>query len=81
MRSHKLEWYIPETNTYLYDKDVEKFLKPKLQNSIRTFNSIVESIETVKEDLSTDSLVSKYLEYDEVLSIIYEVLEIYFKSH
>lgn len=80
MNKHKLEWYIPETNTYLYDEDVEKLLKPKLHNSLKVYDSIIELIKSSKEELKTDSLVSKYLEYEEVLSLIRDVLEEHFES-
>lgn len=80
MNKHKLEWYIPETNTYLYGEDVENLLKPKLHNSLKVYDSIIELIKSSKEELKTDSLVSKYLEYEEVLSLIRDVLEEHFES-
>lgn len=81
MKKHKLEWYIPETNTYIYDEDVIKLLTPKLDESIKTLSSIQELIDTSKEDLNYSLLTSKYLEYEELLSQIQTILECHFYNN
>ena len=80
MKKHKLEWYIPETNTYIYDDEVIKLLTPKLDESIKTLSSIQELIDTSKQDLNSSLLTSKYLEYEELLSQIQVILECHFNS-
>ena len=81
MKKHKLEWYIQETNTYIYDGEVIKLLTPKLDESIKTLSSIQELIDTSKQDLNSSSLTSKYLEYEELLSQIQVILECHFNNH
>ena len=81
MKKHKLKWYIPETNTYIYDDEVIKLLTPKLDESIKTLSSIQELIDTSKQNLNSSSLTSKYLEYEELLSQIQTILECHFNNH
>lgn len=81
MKKHKLEWYIPETNTYIYDDEVIKLLTPKLDESIKTLSSIQELIDTSNKDLNSSSLTSKYLEYEELLSQIQTILECHFNNN
>ena len=81
MKKHKLEWYIQETNTYIYDDEVIKLLTPKLDESIKTLSSIQELIDTAKQDLNSSLLTSKYLEYEELLSQIQVILECHFNNH
>ena len=81
MKKHKLEWYIPETNTYIYDDEVIKLLTPKLNESIKTLSSIQELIDTSNKDLNSSSLTSKYLEYEELLSQIQTILECHFNNN
>ena len=80
MKKHKLEWYIPKTNSFIYDNDVDELLTPKLNNSIATLNSIEELIRSSKQDLNSSSLTSKYLEYEELLSQIQVILECHFNN-
>ena len=81
MKKHKLKWYIPETNTYIYDDEVIKLLTPKLDESIKTLSSIQELIDTSKQNLNSSLLTSKYLEYEELLSQIQTILECHFNNH
>ena len=81
MKKHKLEWYIPETNTFIYDDEVIKLLTPKLDESIKVLSSIQESIDTSKQDINSLSLTSKYLEYEELLSQIQVILECHFNNN
>lgn len=81
MKKHKLEWYIPETNTFIYDDEVIKLLTPKLNESIKTLSSIQELIDTSKQDINFSSLTSKYLEYEELLSQIQVILECHFNNN
>ena len=81
MKKHKLEWYIPETNTYIYDDEVIKLLTPKLDKSIKTLSSIQKLIDTSKQNLNSSSLTSKYLDYEELLSEIKTILECHFYNN
>ena len=81
MKKHKLEWYISETNTYIYDDEVIKLLTPKLDESIKTLSSIQELIDTAKQDLNSSLLTSKYLEHEELLSQIQTILECHFYNN
>lgn len=81
MKKHKLEWYIPETNTFIYDDEVIKLLTPKLDESIKVLSSIQELIDTSKQDINFSSLTSKYLEYEELLSQIQVILECHFNNN
>ena len=81
MKKHKLEWYISETNTYIYDDEVIKLLTPKLDESIKTLSSIQELIDTAKQDLNSSLLTSKYLEHEELLSQIQVILECHFNNN
>ena len=81
MKKHKLEWYISETNTYIYDDEVIKLLTPKLDKSIKTLSSIQELIDTSKQNINSSSLTSKYLEHEELLSQIQTILECHFNSN
>ena len=81
MKKHKLEWYISETNTYIYDDEVIKLLTPKLDKSIKTLSSIQELIDTSKQNNNSSSLTSKYLDYEELLSEIKTILECHFNSN
>ena len=81
MKKHKLEWYIQETNTYIYNDEVIKLLTPKLDESIKTLSSIQELIDTSKQNLNSSSLTSKYLDYEELLSEIKTILECHFNSN
>ena len=80
MKKHKLEWYIQETNTYIYDEEVVKLLTPKLEESIKVLSSIQELIDTSKQDLNSPSLTTEYLEYEELLSQIQVILECHFNN-
>ena len=80
MKKHKLEWYIPESNTYIYDEEVIKLLTPKLDKSIKVLSSIQKLIDTSKQDLNSSSLTTKYLEYEELLSQIQVILECHFNN-
>ena len=81
MKKHKLEWYIQETNTYIYNDEVIKLLTPKLDESIKTLSSIQELIDTSKQNNNSSSLTSKYLEHEELLSKIQTILECHFNSN
>lgn len=80
MKKHKLEWYISESNTYIYDEEVIKLLTPKLDKSIKVLSSIQKLIDTSKQDLNSSSLTTNYLEYEELLSQIQVILESHFNS-
>ena len=80
MKKHKLEWYIPESNTYIYDEEVIKLLTPKLDKSIKVLSSIQKLIDTSKQDLNSSSLTTNYLEYEELLSQIQVILESHFNN-
>lgn len=81
MKKHKLEWYISETNTFIYDDEVIKLLTPKLNESIEILSSIQELIDTSKQNNNSSSLTSKYLEHEELLSQIQTILECHFNSN
>lgn len=81
MKKHKLEWYIPEINTFIYDDEVIKLLTPKLDETIKTLSSIQELIDTSKQNINSPSLTSKYLEHEELLSQIQTILECHFNSN
>ena len=81
MKKHKLEWYISETNTFIYDDEVIKLLTPKLNESIEILSSIQELIDTSKQNINSSSLTSKYLGYEELLSQIQTILECHFNSN
>ena len=80
MKKHKLEWYITETNSFIYDEEVIKLLTPKLSDSIETLDSIKKLIDSYKENLNLTSLTTKYLEYEELLSTIQAIIETHFYS-
>lgn len=80
MKKHKLEWYITETNSFIYDEEVIKLLTPKLSDSIETLDSIKKLIDSYKENLNQTSLTTKYLEYEELLSTIQTIIETHFNS-
>ena len=80
MKKHKLEWYMPELNSFIYDDEVIKLLAPKLDESIKTLSSIQELIDTFKQDSKSSSLTSKYLEHEELLSQIQVLLECHFNN-
>lgn len=80
MKKHKLEWYITETNSFIYDEEVIKLLTPKLSDSIETLDSIKKLIDSYKENLNLTSLTTKYLEYEELLSTIQTIIETHFNS-
>lgn len=80
MKKHKLEWYITETNSFIYDEEVIKLLTPKLSDSIETLDSIKKLIDSYKENLKLTSLTTKYLEYEELLSTIQTIIETHFNS-
>ena len=80
MKKHKLEWYITETNSFIYDEEVIKLLTPKLNDSIETLDSIKKLIDSYKENLNLTSLTTKYLEYEELLSTIQTIIETHFNS-
>lgn len=80
MKKYKLEWYITETNSFIYDEEVIKLLTPKLSDSIETLDSIKKLIDSYKENLNLTSLTTKYLEYEELLSTIQTIIETHFNS-
>lgn len=80
MKKHKLEWYMPEFNSFIYDDEVIKLLAPKLDESIKTLSSIQELIDTFKQGSKSSSLTSKYLEHEELLSQIQVLLECHFNN-
>lgn len=80
MKKHKLEWYITETNSFIYDEEVIKLLTPKLSDSIETLDSIKKLIDSYKENLNLTSLTTKYLEHEELLSTIQTIIETHFNS-
>ena len=80
MKKRKLEWYIAETNSFIYDEDVIELLTPKLNDSIETLDSIKKLIDSYKENLNLTSLTTKYLEYEELLSTIQTIIETHFNS-
>ena len=78
MKKRKLEWYIAETNSFIYDEDVIELITPKLNDSIETLDSIKNLIKSYKENLNSPYLTDKYLEYEELLSTIQVILECHF---
>lgn len=81
MKQHKLEWYVTETNSYIYDQEVTKLLTPKLNESINTLSSIQELISEATKNVDTLPLTAKYQEYEELLSVIQTILETHFNSN
>lgn len=80
MKKHKLEWYIPETDNYIYDEEVIKYLTLKLNNSISSLKSIEDLINLFKRSFDSSTPTSEYLEYEELLSEIQVILECHFNN-
>lgn len=81
MNEHKLEWYIAETNSFIYDDDVVKLITPKLEKAKRCLEGVEDFIQFTKDEgeLTDGNIVSNYLGYNGLLEEIYETLDTYFK--
>ena len=81
MKNYKLEWYIPETNSYIYDDEVINLITPKYERAKIILEGIEDLIQKYKDEgeLTTGNLTSKYLGYEGLLEDIYEELDSYFE--
>lgn len=83
MKKHKLEWYISETNSFIYDDEVINLITPKYERAKIILEGIEDLIQKYKDEgeLTKGNLTSKYLGYEGLLEDIYEELDSYFKYH